>query len=114
MADAMRYFVPLLLLLGSLPAQEVKHAPTVEQCRADQRLWLDKLEGSADPLPTFVTLNRWSLEMADCGSVDPANDTRYYNVRAEITAIQVTRFLDFLARHELFDKFIEEDNAGKR
>jgi len=38
-----------LLLAIAVPlqfihAQEVKHAPTVEQCRADQRLWLPKLE----------------------------------------------------------------------
>jgi len=38
---------PLLLLvipLQSIHAQD-QHAPTVEQCRADQRLWLSELEG---------------------------------------------------------------------
>lgn len=110
----MRCFVLLLLLVSLLSAQEVKHAPTVEQCRADQRLWLDKIEGSHDALPSFVTLNSWSQEMADCDSVDPANDTRYYNIRAEIIAVEQARLLSFLARHGLFDKFIEEDNAGKR
>jgi len=91
MADTMRYFVLLLLLVSLLPAQEVKHAPTVEQCHADQRLWLAKIEGSQDALPNFVTLNSWSQEMADCGSIDPANDTRYYNVRAEIVAVEQAR-----------------------
>ena len=39
-----------LLLVGTPPqlihAQEVKHAPTVEQCRADQKLWLSMAGGS--------------------------------------------------------------------
>lgn len=38
-----------LVILGfisfnSIGAQEVQHAPTVEQCRANQKLWLSKLE----------------------------------------------------------------------
>jgi hypothetical protein len=114
MADAMRYFVLLLLLVRSLLAQEVKHAPTVEQCQADQRLWLAKLEGSAGASPDFVTLEHRSQEMDDCISVDPANHAKYYNVESEILAAQAQRLLSFISRHELYDKFIEEDKAGKR
>jgi hypothetical protein len=33
-----------LISVTAISSQEVKHAPTVEQCRADQRLWLSKLE----------------------------------------------------------------------
>jgi hypothetical protein len=32
------------LVVAGVVAQEVKHAPTIEQCRADQRLWWDQLE----------------------------------------------------------------------
>jgi hypothetical protein len=38
---------PLLVLVipfQSIHAQEVKHAPMVEQCRADRNLWLPKLK----------------------------------------------------------------------
>jgi hypothetical protein len=100
-----------LLLAGQAHVQEVKHAPTIEQCRADQRLWLDKLE-SSDTIPEdFRTLNGWSHEMGECTSVDPENQRRYYNVRGEIQAVMVMRLEAFLERHGLFDKFIEEDRG---
>lgn len=109
----------LLLFMGFIflqtGAQEIKHAPTVEQCRADQRLWMGKLEESArDYLPSFGTLADWQGEMRNCESVDPENRPRYYNVLGEIGAEQDMRLEHFLDRHELYDKFIEEDKAGKR
>jgi hypothetical protein len=51
-------------------AQEVKHAPTVEQCRADQRLWLDKLENTSETIEDYRTLGQWAHEMHECESVD--------------------------------------------
>jgi hypothetical protein len=114
MADAMRYFVLLLLLLSSLPAQEVEHAPTVEQCRADQRLWLAKIEGPSGTLPGYLTLVSWSHEMGECTSVDPDNHALYFNVVGEIGSEELIRLEHFLDRHALLEKFIEEDKAGKR
>jgi hypothetical protein len=35
--------------LQFIHAQEVKHAPTVEQCRADQKLWLFEV-GTGTPV----------------------------------------------------------------
>ena len=64
-------------LLGaseSLSLQEVKHAPTVEQCRADQRLWLSKL-GTNVPAPN-TELDNWLIEMGYCKKVDPAFEDR--------------------------------------
>jgi hypothetical protein len=103
-----------LLFAGTAHVQEVQHAPTVEQCRADQRLWFDKLENTTETLPTYHTLRGWSDEMGDCEHVDPENKLRYYNVVGEIAGERTVRFVDFLTRHELYDKFIEEDEAGKR
>jgi len=104
------------LFCGWTPAQEVKHAPTVDQCRADQRLWLDKVEdtSSANALPSFRVLDGWSHEMLDCQSVDPENHNLYFNVLGEIEAVMETRLGHFLDRHGLYGKFIEEDEAGKR
>ena len=76
--------------VGRGEVQEVKHAPTVEQCRADQRLWLDKLENSA-LRPDYETLNAWSHEMFECKSVDRDNERFYRNVIHEINADQATR-----------------------
>ncbi len=104
-----------LLFAGKAQVQEVKHAPTIEQCRADQRLWLDKLENTSVPMPEdYRTLSGWISEMSQCKSVDPENQRRYYNVIWESQADKITRLEKFLDRHGLYDKFIEEDKAGKK
>jgi len=114
MADAMRYFVLLLLLISLLPSQEVKHAPTVEQCRADQRLWQDKLQTSDhSTLPDYMTLDKWFSEMAECRTLDPENVRQYYHTLGDLGFDQASRLEHFVDRHGLFDKFLEEDKAGK-
>jgi hypothetical protein len=120
-AQVCRFFLWLVLacvvsiLVATSRTQEIKHAPTVEQCRADQRLWLDKIE--SDPsanMADYVTLNGWTREMLECRSVDPDNQHRYYNVVGEIASVRIVRLERFLDRHGLYDKFIEEDKAGKK
>jgi hypothetical protein len=109
--------VLVLVSFNSLGSQEVRHAPTVEQCRADQKLWLSKLEepGSTSLANvTFNELNGWGKEMSDCGKVDPEFHFRYYNTDGEATNEQVLRLEHFLDRHNLFDQFIAEDAQGKR
>jgi hypothetical protein len=104
-----------LLFAGKAHVQEVKHAPTIEQCRADQRLWVAKLEDTTAFMPeTMDALTGWTGEMYDCMSVDPENRIRYYNVTGEIWATKGSRFMNFLKRHNLYEQFIEEDKAGKR
>ena len=64
----MKYFWLLGFLFGSfnsLWSQEVQHAPTVEQCRADQRLWLHDLE-EVSLQPDYFTISNWSSEMDQC------------------------------------------------
>ena len=63
----------VLVSFNSLSSQEVKHAPTVEQCRADQRLWHDKVEFRESELPDYDTLSNWELELWDCTTVDRDN-----------------------------------------
>jgi hypothetical protein len=52
-----------LLLVMVMPlqlvhSQQVKHAPTVEQCRANQQLWLSKLQTKG-----YVSLSVHYLEL---------------------------------------------------
>jgi hypothetical protein len=105
-----------LVLTASLVGQDVQHAPTVAQCQADQRLWLSKIEDTdnASALPTFDVLSKWQREMSDCKTVDPSEELKYYNTGAEIRTMQGIRLMNFIARHGLWDKFKEEDAAGKR
>jgi hypothetical protein len=114
----MRAIVIAILILATAPAfaQQIEHAPTVDQCQADQRLWLSRLENTNDKLNdvTTQTLLGWSKEMEACNVVDRANAFRYLNTKAEIWAEKYTRLADFVERHNLWDKFIEEDAAGQR
>jgi hypothetical protein len=52
--------------------------------------------------------------MSECKSVDRENQRGYNNVDTEIMAEKAGRLESFVARHGLYDKFIEEDKAGKR
>jgi len=109
-------FTVLILATALAFAQQIEHAPTVAECQADQRLWLSRLEDNNDKLKdiTTVTLAHWSSEMRSCEAVDPPNFQRYYNTRAEVTAEQYIRLSDFVDRHNLSGKFVEEDAAGQR
>jgi hypothetical protein len=104
-----------LILAASLTGQ-VEHAPTVAQCQADQRLWLSKVEDESPTadLPSYSVLFAWGKEMSDCEEVDHENHLKYYNTKTEITYARLTRLSDFLGRHDLWSKFLEEDAAGKR
>jgi hypothetical protein len=109
--------VLVLVSFNLLGSQEVQHAPTVELCRADQKLWLSKLEEPGNTSlanVTFYELNGWSKEMSDCEKVDPEFHFRYYNTLGEANSEQVLRLTDFLRRHNLWDQFIAEDLQGKR
>src|SRR5262249_29312520 len=77
---AMRHLVLLLLFVSLLQSQEVKPAPTVAQCRADERLWTDKVKNSPGTIG-FFTLFDWTREMDACKVVDPAKQTSYNNLR---------------------------------
>jgi hypothetical protein len=117
LGGTMRRFVTLaVLILATSLSGQVEHAPTVAQCQADQRLWLSRLEvlPTDTNLPAFTTLQQWSSEMGDCKELDPKNAWSYFNVQAESNTIQAGRMLRFLSRQHLWDKFLEEDSAGKR
>lgn len=106
-----------LLLAIAVPLQPVcsqlKYAPTVEQCRADQKLWLSKVEDNADAV-SWKYMDNWFHEMQECMTVDPENKPKYYNTQSEITSFQFVRLWHFLARHNLKDQFLAEDAQGER
>jgi hypothetical protein len=101
-----------LVLTASLVGQ-VEHAPTVDQCQADQRLWLSQIEGDNSKL-SFDVLRQMAGEMDKCSEVDPANERRYYGTMAEASAAMALRLSKFIERHQLWAQFEAEDAAGKR
>jgi hypothetical protein len=117
----MKRLWPLLTIavpLQLIHAQEVKHAPTVEQCRADQRLWLSKMaepngKGTADV--SYKEVKGWVGEMVYCSKkVDPAFGFEYLNAQSEAEATSALRLENFLFRHNLLRQFLAEDAQGKR
>lgn len=100
------------LLRATEPQQTLEHAPTVEQCQADQKIWLTEMTQSNDQ--SFSTLGQRFTEMRQCIELDPAHNTRYYNTGSQALYLQALRETDFLTRHNLYDQFIEEDAEGKR
>jgi hypothetical protein len=109
-----------LLLAIAVPlqpvcSQEVQHALTVEQCRADQDVWLSKLTNRPDVANvSFKELRGWFNEMNDCESVDPDRQIQYYNTKSETHTEQLMRLEHFILRHNLWDQFITEDEQGNR
>jgi len=96
-------------------AGQVEHAPTVALCQADQRLWLSKIEeGDSPTLAKWDVLSQWDTEMTNCQKVDVAHRWDYYNLAAEISATQGSRMLHFIQRHDMWQKFLNEDAAGQR
>jgi hypothetical protein len=75
-------------------AQEVKRAPTVEQCHVDQRLWMSKLEvsnGADTANASYDELSGWAHEMFECEKVDPEFRNRYVTVSDVINMAQLMR-----------------------
>ena len=108
-------------LASAHPRQAVEHAPTVAQCRADLKAWWEKagtIQGLDDI--TYDVLGSMSSEMTNCVFVDRANVSHaasapdYYELTVELDKQQAERVRRFLTRHELWQKFSEEDAAGKR
>jgi hypothetical protein len=57
---------------------------------------------------------KWSSEMDDCQKVDPDNVWKYAHATSVIDILQATRMVHFLRRNDMFQKFLDEDAAGKR
>jgi len=111
-----------LLLAMAIPLQpvypqQVEYALTVEECRAEQTLWMSRLAEPNDGGTVNVNdsdLNDWSLRMHLCGSVDPELRWQYYNTQRKLSEVQTTRLIRFLVRHNLYGQFLAEDAQGKR
>jgi len=106
----------IVLLFASLAvAQEVKHAPTIEQCQADANLWSVQSLEETDRLSVLTLEARWK-EMYDCKRLDSSRDQRsvYEMVMHNSISDQEVRMVHFLERHHEWDQFVVEDAAGKR
>jgi hypothetical protein len=97
---------------GCVMAQD--HAPTVELCRADSKVWDALLVADSHGqtgliVRTVRQLFTGSREMKQCASVDSNNLNRYAEVVGVLNSAIGERANKFLLRHNLMDKFEEED-----
>jgi len=105
----------MAILLQPVYSQQVEYALTVEECRAEQTLWMSRLDEPNDAGTVNVNysdLNDWSSRMLLCGSVDPDLHWQYYNTQRELSEVQTNRLTRFLVRHNFYGKFLAEDAQG--
>jgi hypothetical protein len=106
--------VVMLFLVANSFSQN--HAPTVEQCRADQRLWQSQIDEMPKEISKvlFQTLTDRGHEMADCIVVDGSYWQSYSHTAVALHIESSRRLMHFLERHKLLKQFLAEDDAGKR
>jgi hypothetical protein len=105
--------------LVSSSGEPQKHAPGVAQCRFDAAAW--NKEENAGPrdkdvgyrLP-FGELLKRQREMMDCIKVDAQPGTSYRTIYHVYTTAMYARYQHFLERHQLMEKFLDEDSQGSR
>ena len=107
----------MAISLQPVHSQQVEYALTVEECRAEQSLWMSRSDQPNDVGTVNVNysdLNDWSSRMLLCGSVDPELRWQYNNTQRELSEVQTKRLIRFLVRHNLYGQFLAEDAQGKR
>jgi len=109
-------YVCAVLLCLTVTSFSQDHAPTVEQCRSDQRLWQSQLDNASQEISKlpFLTLTDRGHEMADCIVVDGDSWQSYSHTSVALHIQQSRRLMHFLERHNLLKQFLAEDAAGKR
>jgi hypothetical protein len=109
-----------------------QHAPTIAVCRADVAVWNDQslkieYQTAEDAFNQNKTTNHSGVgilsvrdvstrahEMFDCSRVDSEKETTYLQAADFYTIVYDERVGHFLVRHNLWDQFFAEDEAGVR
>jgi hypothetical protein len=111
--------------------QEVKHAPTLQSCAADLNLWTSQIPGWPNPSMeqarqgtkplTFQVMGARVSSLSDCSGAYPilthsrSNELSALESLLNIYLTETSgRYFNFLDRHDLIVKFIQEDEVGKR
>jgi hypothetical protein len=111
----MKYLALVLYVLATSLAfaqDTIKHATTVEQCRADASLWWNALDGPRDK--SFAEIHAMGMGMIDCNSAIDHSAPLEWQIKYDaalltITTRKWTRMRDFLQRHNLMQQFLRED-----
>ena len=131
MHKAIALIVSVFVLTAVTIPQEVKHAPSLQSCEADLRLWASQLEGWPNPSMdqihagtkslTFDELAGRMFSISKCEESYPilqrskSGELSFPTTLVSYYKLEETeRYIDFIVRHNLASKFKEEDQAGMR
>jgi hypothetical protein len=124
-------FMAIFFMCGFLVSswgEQQKHGPSVAQCRSDVAAWNKEEDtGPKDKdvgyrLP-FGELLKRQREMMDCMKLDAQHcqdgavvgvRTSYRTIYHVYTTAMYARYQHFLERHQLMEKFLDEDSKGSR
>jgi hypothetical protein len=126
--------LPALLFSATLVVSpqtgKTDHAPTVDQCIGDMRLWQSQMTEYQDAETAHINtgtpdnselmkltarqLNDRAYEMGQCAVVDPSRQDDYSRQLGLYGEARKDRFVSFVHRHHLEKEFYQEDEAGKR
>jgi hypothetical protein len=114
----------------SAAANQIEHAPTPEQCRADADAWgiptpalFVNTEQQFNPFTSGVAgargltanvLNARTRELSQCMRTDRPNSTRYAEANRAYAIAQLIRMENYMKRHDLISQFLAEDEQGQR
>jgi hypothetical protein len=115
-------FMAIFLTCGfvaSSSGEPQKHAPSVAQFRSDAAAW--NKEEDTGPKDkdvgyrlSFGELLKRQREMMDCVKLDGGVRTSYRTICHVYTTAMYAGYQHFLERHELMEKFLDEDSKGSR
>jgi len=109
----------LLLTVTSVAwGQDIKHAPTAEQCKADMAVWKPQSKADTISLPVRTLLQR-SIELYDCnrvlGDVQDRDGVEWaLTMRGVYEQHISSRAMKFIDRNGLTHQFYDEDAKGAR
>jgi hypothetical protein len=124
-------FIAIFFMCGFLISswgEPQKHTPGITQCRSDAAAWNKEEDtGPKDKdvgyrLP-FGELLKRQREMMNCMKLDAqhgqdggavAIGTSYRTIYHVYTTAMYARYQHFLERHQLMEKFLDEDSKGSR
>ena len=113
-----RLFTTLVLLSSGLCAAQTNDKPTtLEQCRADYKLWTAPNLSVSKKEWSIEVMNSRAKEMLYCEMTyrdDPAERLEWLTLENECAYGVHNRMMHFLDPHKLFNLFLDEDAKGER
>jgi hypothetical protein len=103
------------MLITGAAAQDIEHAPTVDQCHADVAVWYKQSKTEIESIPAHE-LDARRHEAYMCADVltDRLEREKSFGEANVYASHLQERMKDFLKRHGFMQQFADEDAKGAR